>query len=288
MEDGQDQNQESNQDSKETENANAGADTQNQDTSTDGQDSKNLDGEAGQKASDDQARDGKPEWMSDKDWDEKYSKIDGDLDYTKIAADYAQRYDNANKLVNTRKDNIRDEVKAEALQNRPESASKYEFSNEVLESLGLEAEIADDHPGLLQAKNFAFERGFSQEEFGELINMHLAGVSEFFPNWDDEKLSLGDHADDRAAYLNSWAGKYLTPDSYKAIEKMALSADMVVALEEIMELTGSAKFAPGTGQVSGAPTSKDEIHKLMDTDEYRNGDPATVKKVQAGFKRLSA
>jgi hypothetical protein len=235
---------------------------------------------------------GKPEWMADRIWNEKFSKVEGDLDMAEVAEFYSKSYDNATEQLHNRKDVIRGEIEQELMEASkegvPASSNDYEFDNEALsETHGLEVDMEADDPLLIQMKTWAHNKGLTQHEFQELSDMHLEAVTAFFPDWDTESEKLGAHAEERAGHLNAWMGKVLSPDSYKAMENIALSADVVVAMEELMGLTGVVSFSSEGGSQVGTGLDRDALKKLMATDEYQNGDPATLQKVQAGWKKLT-
>jgi hypothetical protein len=267
-------------------NSDAGTETKTEDNNSEGSTG------SGNSDSETETREGKPEWMADRIWDEKFSKVEGDLDMEEVAEFYSKSYNNATEQLHNRKDILKGEIAQELedkrLEGRPESSNDYEFDREALsETHGLDVNMADDDPLLIQMKTWAHNKGLSQDDFNELTTMHLEAVTSFFPDWDVEQEKLGGHAEERASHLNAWMGKVLSPESYRAMENVALSADVVVAMEELMELTGVISFSPDSGKPVGTGLDRSELKRIMATPEYLNGDPATLQKVSAGWKKLT-
>jgi hypothetical protein len=234
---------------------------------------------------------GKPEWMSDRVWSENFADK-GELNMEEVAQFYSKSYENAVNSLHNRKEVLRDEItqeiKDQIKANVPESSNDYEFDGTSFEeAYGLAVNMEPDDPALIQAKTWAFEHGLSQEDFNEMMNLHMQAVTTFFPDWDKESEALGEFADERANHLNSWLSKVLSTESYKAMEQLPLSAGVVVALEELMELSGNIRFSSESGRPAGTGFSRDDVMAMMDTDEYRRGDPAMVQKVQAGWKKIA-
>ncbi len=247
---------------------------------------------SGTDSSETQERPGKPEWMSNKVWDDNFAKHGDDLPMEEVAKWYANSWNNAQEALHSRKEalaeTVRDEIKAEYKKGVPESSRDYEFSQENLaKELGLQINMEADDPFLIRFQTWAHNNNVSQHEFNELSELYLEAVTTFFPSWDEEAPKLGDHADERVAHLNAFFGKNLSTEAYAAIENLPLSAELVMAFEEMMELSGVTSFTSESGMPIGSMMGRDEIIKLMDTDEYRNGDPATLRKVEAAWKKLS-
>lgn len=234
----------------------------------------------------------KPEWLDERVYVENFAKYGDKLDMEKVAQHFAKQHTNAQDLLNRRKDIIRSEVeeelKAKRMENVPESSKDYIFNKLLLaDELGLAVETNDDDPIMLAAKTWAHKHGLTQADFDEMAELHLKAVSSFFPDWEQEKVILGEYADERHRALNAWAGKVLAPEVYDALDSIPLSANLIMVLEAFQELSGTKPFDADTGEGGNTLMTREDIRALMDTEEYRRGDPATLQKVQNGFKRLA-
>lgn len=233
----------------------------------------------------------RPEWISERIWNEKFAGK-GEFNVEEAAKFYAEAYENAVKQLHTRKDTIRqsveEEIKAEMAKNRPETAADYKVDAEAIEKeLGMKFDFDESNPIMAKAKAMAFEKGLSNAEFNELVKFHVEGLIDSMPDWDVEKEKLGENADERLNYINTWAAKVLSPEAYKGFDSMPMTAERVIALEELMELTGSVKFTPeNSGVPAGTGLTREQLLELQNSKEYLEGNPAVIQKVQAGWKKL--
>jgi hypothetical protein len=171
---------------------------------------------------------------------------------------------------------IMGEIEAEAFSNRPETAGQYELPEDF------DASLADD-PDLDWWANFAWENGFSQDEFNEgLARLIPAG-----PDLDAEMEKLGDNASARIESVGLWAQKNVPEELSHEIMRLGETAEGVELLEYFMgKLEG--------GGISGEATSPtvmglDELRTMMRDPRYfdpARRDPGYVKQVDEGFAKL--
>lgn len=151
-------------------------------------------------------------------------------------------------------------------------------------------ELIDDDPMIEQAKAFAKEAGMNQEGFGKMINLYaMAKLAESKAT--EESLtadiaSLGDNADRRLNNLTQWANKNLPADLIEGFKDLAVSADAVQALEQIVSLTRNA--AVQVNEATASPSVTEEELKAVQfaVDEHGNRLINIDKDHKAKFKRM--
>jgi len=128
--------------------------------------------------------DSRPEWLPEK------FKTPEDL-----VTSYSSLESKLGKGQEELRESIMGEIEKEAFANRPESPGQYTIPEGA-------DELADD-PNVEWWANFAWENGFSQEEFDE----GLARMMPEQPNLDAEVAKLGDNANARIEAAALWAKK---------------------------------------------------------------------------------
>jgi len=85
-------------------------------------------------------------------------------------------------------------------------------------------------------------------------------LDEFGVDYEAEKASLGEKADERLDILNNWAKSNLSESSFHALTSNLRTADAVLALEELRsKMLGQNTMIPGNEQAQG-----DGVHSLDD------------------------
>jgi hypothetical protein len=174
------------------------------------------------------------------------------------------------------RESIMSEIEAEAFSNRPESAGDYELPE------GLDNEWAED-PNVEWWSNFAWENGFSQEEFEE-------GLSRFLPDGPDleaELQKLGDNANARIETVALWAQKNIPETLQDEVMRLGETADGIQLLEHLMSSMNDESIGGQDSMVSGL--SKGDLETMMRDPRYWDNsrrDPAFVKQVDEGFSKL--
>lgn len=115
-------------------------------------------------------------------------------------------------------------------------------------------ELIDDDPMIDVAKAFAKEAGMNQDGFSKMMNLYamskLAETKAAQESMDADIASLGDNADRRINNLSQWANANLPTDMQEGFKDLAVSADAVQALEQIISMTRNSSV-----QVNEATTS---------------------------------
>ena len=167
------------------------------------------------------------------------------------------------------------EIEQEAFSNRPESSGDYTLPEGA-------DELADD-PNVDWWANFAWENGFSQDEFNE----GLARMMPDQPDLDAESAKLGDNAEARIEAVALWSQKNVPTELESEIMRLGETAGGIELLEHFM---GAMSDTSVSGEVT-APTvlDKAELESMMKDPRYWDNtrrDPAFVKQVDEGFAKL--
>lgn len=212
----------------------------------------------------------RPEWLP-----EKY----------KSPEDLANAYKALESKLGAKDEELRatilEELQQEAYGNRPESVGDYQLPESVDEESAVDSEL------MSWWAEHSFENGYSQDEFQKGIEMYMQASQSEMPDLDAEAARLGDNASTRVESASAFASKFFPQDVMPAIERMCESAEGIMALEVIMEGMKDGSFS-GDTSVSTNITA-DSLQTMMQDDRYHHPvrrDPAFVKEVEAGFKKL--
>ena len=207
---------------------------------------------------------GRPEWLPEK------FKTPEDL-----VTSYSSLESKLGKGQEELRTTILEEIQQEAFANRPESAGQYTIPEGA-------DELADD-PNVEWWANFAWENGFSQEEFNE----GLARMMPEQPDMEAEISKLGDNANARIEAAALWAQKNVPQELSDAVMRMGETAEGVELVEFFMnKLNGSSISGESTATVG---LSKGELETMMRDPRYWDNtrrDPSFVKQVDEGFAKL--
>lgn len=173
------------------------------------------------------------------------------------------------------RESIMNEIESEAFANRPEKAGDYTLPE------GMD-ELATD-PNIEWWSNFAWENGFSQDEFNEGLSRMMPPQ----PDLDAEIEKLGDNANARIEAVALWSQKNLPAEFEQEVMRMGETAQGVQLLEHFMSALSS-------GSVSGDATTptvlgRQELESMMKDPRYWDNtrrDAAFVRQVDEGFAKL--
>lgn len=212
----------------------------------------------------------RPEWLP-----EKYQS----------GEDLAKAYKALESKLGSKEEDIRktilDELQQEAYGDRPESAGDYQLPESV------DPETAVDSELMSWWSEHAFENGYSQDEFQKGIEMYMQATQDTGPDLEAEAQRLGDNASARVDSASAFASKFFPDDVMPAIERMCESAEGIMALEIIMDNMKDGSFSDTTSTTDSI--NADSLQTMMQDDRYHNQvkrDPAFVKQVEEGFKKL--
>lgn len=208
--------------------------------------------------------DSRPEWLP-----EKFNTPED------LVSSYSSLESKLGKGQEELRESIMGEIESEAFANRPEAAGDYELPEGA-------DELASD-PNVEWWANFAWENGFSQDEFNEGLERMLPPQ----PDLDAEIQKLGDNADARIEAVALWAQKNVPGDFQNEIMRLGETAEGVQLLEHFMQAMNSESISGETGTTVGV--SEDDLKTMMRDPRYwdvRQRDPAFVKQVDEGFAKL--
>lgn len=211
---------------------------------------------------------GRPEWLPEK---------------FKTPEDLVTSYSNLESRMGKGEEDIRtsilDEIEGEAFANRPETSGDYTLP-EGTEDFA--EDLAND-PNVEWWAEFAWENGFSQDEFEE-------GLQRMIPQGPDleaEAAKLGDNSSARIEAVSLWAQKNVPEEMSDAVMAMGESAAGVELLEYFMSMNDGVNLS-GEGSTA-AGLSQDELRSMMQDPRYWDNtrrDPGFVKQVDEGFSKL--
>lgn len=220
---------------------------------------------------------------------------EGKIDYERLAQRTEEARSSAEKRLSSKYEDLKQEVAkdmAEAVPvGVPENPKGYEMQlRDSAVPEGVHVEISPEDPMLQFFQETAHKYKVPQSEFNEIINQYVSTRIAELPNYKEEMEALGEHGELRTERIMNWASSTLSPDSQEALKGIAVTADAVTFIEELMELAGNPalKINEETGNYNEA-YSKAELKEMMNDERYwkNGGDPTYIAKVRAGFRRLA-
>lgn len=135
-------------------------------------------------------------------------------------------------------------------------------------------ELVEGDPMMDAAMEFAKDSNMSQEGFSKLINMYgelkLAENIAQGEAMQADIASLGDNADRRLNNLTQWASSNLPTEMQEGFKDLAVSADAVKALEQIVSMTRNAKVDVDDSTAAPSVTAEEVEAMQFATDEHGN------------------
>ncbi len=210
----------------------------------------------------------RPEWLP-----EKY----------KTGEDLAKAYKELESKLGSRDDEIRnqimEEIQAEAFSDRPNSAGDYQLPDIINQDEAVDNEL------LRWWSEHAFENGYSQEEFARGIEMYANSSMRNEPDLDAEFAKLGDNAEARINAASMFANKFFPENAIPAIERMCESHEGILALEAMMDAMKDGSFSEDTA--SASDLNEADLREMMNDPRYwKDRDPHFHKQVAEGFQRI--
>lgn len=222
----------------------------------------------------------KPEYISDKFWDNERGEVNVEslsTSYNSLEKKLGQRTDELTKQIRT-------DIEQERSANVPE---KYEIKMpEIPEDIDME--VHEDQPLLQWWSETAKSMGLSQDQFNDGINQFVQNEISGLPNIEAETQLLGDNAKDRIESADLWAKKHLSENGYNTIAKLSSTAEGVKALEEIMALNKSSVMPNNPTAVEAKPSVDDLRSMMKDPKYWKDGekDPAYIDRVSKLFEQV--
>lgn len=220
------------------------------------------------------------------------------LDASKLGDSYTALLQNNLKKT----DDLRSELHAESLKNRPEEASGYVFKpDEGLIPEGYEHVFADDDPTLEWFRGMSHEHGFSNDQFNTAVNKFVGDqtkrqMDNSLAHGKAEMDKLGERGTARIEAIEAWANGALSESSADAlvgglrdtIGNLHVSSEVVKALEEIMNI-GKSDMSLPKDSIPASVTREQyeaETRAMMNSPEYIRGEASAQLKVAKRYESL--
>jgi hypothetical protein len=212
----------------------------------------------------------RPEWLPEK----FQTPEDLAKSYSELSTKIGQREEEIEKK-------LQEKLEEEAYAQRPASAGDYQIP-EVLSE-----EEAATNPLLKEWAEYAWENGYSQEEFSHWVNKFAEYQEAQQPNLDQVKSELGDNANQRVESAQLFLQKFFPVEMQDAIAQLGSSAEGIKAVEYIQKQMQSTTIS-NQATVPAGLTQEDVEARMRDPRYY---DPARrdrgfVDQVNNDFKKL--
>ena len=218
----------------------------------------------------------RPEYVPEKFWD-------ADKGEARLQT-FGESYTQLEQKFHSKMDDLRAEVKAESLANRPENASDYTLPE--WEGVAFQ----DGDPLLSFWREQAHGMGMDNDGFQAGIKSYVEAMQATAPNVDQELAKLGEDGQTRIDAINAWADAKLTEDTKNALNSLATTAEGVVAIEEMMSLSQTSANTVDASQSTPVAETLEELQALMNDPRYWGAagvrDDQLVDRVTKGFERL--
>ena len=188
------------------------------------------------------------------------------------------------------RDNLIEAYKAELRKDVPENSTDYSYTPpEGLLPEGAEFSFKPDDPTFKAWQEWSHKIGLTPEQFNEATTFYVQNELDMMPNKNAELEKLGENAQARLDRLDMWAGRHLSPEGYKAITLAASTADVVMALEQMIKMTRDPSMITKDAQADG-PLAMPELQEMQ--RQARNMKMGAERmdlenKIAEGFKRLA-
>jgi hypothetical protein len=230
----------------------------------------------------------RPDYIEEKFWDAHKGSVRLEelaKSYREIQAKQSMRTDDLRKAV-------RADLDSERLGRRPAAADKYvpqPPKGALPEGVAFKPDV--NNPLFKWWGEHAWNAGLSQEDYERGIGVYLESLGYGLPDPQEEMKKLGDNAQERVTRAHQWAKGNLTDGSYKMLEQLASTAQGVQLVEEMVRLTAGHAQGRGPGSTGYDAPSLESLQQKMKDPRYHDPykrDPAFVREIEDGFKRLVA
>jgi hypothetical protein len=230
---------------------------------------------------------GRPEYIPEKYWD----AASGRARVEDLGKGYIELSSTLGKREETSREEITAEIKADMRKDVPEEAADYIYKpGEDIIPKGTEFKMDSNNPQLIAFGEMAHDIGLSQTQYDSVVDLYVKNELAMMPDQKAEAAKLGENGKARIERVDLWAKSNLTEGAYNAIVRQATSGEFILAMEELIDKTGSGvdMEGAGDGQAHG-PLSRQELETMMKDPRYRDvqkRDPVFVQRVEAGFAAL--
>jgi len=218
---------------------------------------------------------GRPDWLPEKFWNPDLKSPRAEVmakSFTELEGKFREKTDV-----------LKAEIHAEMRAGAPE---EYEInlSEDLKLPENVELDFGKDDPLISWFSGFAKEQGMTQDTFDKALNEYVGIEVSNMPDVESEIAKLGDHGQDRLLRVHSWLESKLSADELGSLSPLLSSASQVEALEKLMKSSGPADFEGDSGSTG---LTLEELRAMQnDPRAYQQKDPAFLKKIEEGYKRL--
>lgn len=133
--------------------------------------------------------------------------------------------------------------------------------------------IEPDYEPFQELAQFAKSKRVPQDVMDKMLSTVGKYLDEFGIDYEAEKATLGEKADERLEVLNNWARSNLSENAFHALTSNLRTADAVIALEELRtKMLGQNTIIPGnqSTQSESSYSLEDLQHELnQNIDKYK-------------------
>jgi hypothetical protein len=189
---------------------------------------------------------------------------------------------------------VRSEVERQFLEERAKAAPATPGDYVVPKDFVLgdrKVTMIQDDPMLAYVREVAHQNQWTQKQFDENVRGYVARQIAGLPKWSAEAEKLGPNADARHSRVDGFLRGNLSETTYKTFAQMPATANLITAIEEVMELAGHPKITDDTTAIPRETLGRDELRKMQADPRYTGErgriDPSYVARVRAGYRALS-
>lgn len=137
---------------------------------------------------------------------------------------------------------------------------------------------------------FAKSKHVPQEVMDKMLETVGMFMDEFKVDYAEEKMALGENAEERLRVLNNWAKSNFSEETYKALTGNLRTADAVKAIEEMREkmINNNTTIPTGNEVAQNSPSLSDVQLELNQNLEKYKSDPNYRKEIQRKMAAASA
>ena len=223
----------------------------------------------------------KPEYISDKFWDNDRGEVN--------VESLGTSYNSLEKKLGQRTDELTKQIRTDIEQERNASVpEKYEtkLPDDIPDDI--EIDISEEQPLLQWWGEKARSMGLSQDQYNEGIAQFVNNEISGLPDTHAEMQQLGDNSKERVESADLWAKKHLSENGYNSVSKLASTAEGIKALEEIMKLNKNSVMPQSPTAVESKPNLADLRNMMKDPRYWKDGekDPVYIDRVSKLFEQV--
>lgn len=197
---------------------------------------------------------------------------------------FVNSYGELETKLRTKDEDFRRQIQDDLAKNRPKDKAEYKLPKID----GVKDDELGAHPMIAWWRDEAFNAGLPQDKFEKGISEYIKVMAPKPIPEDQLKAALGDSFKTRIAAVDTWAQKTAkSPGELAALQRIGQDPDGIKLMERMMGFNGSG----GDGG-SGDPPPEitlDSLREMQRDPKYWDNarrDPAFVKKVEDGYKKL--